>query len=137
MTADPIIPVWSAFACMYPCYAVSKTVLSFVIAWLVLSPIFKIPGTAVGPVPSSLFPFVSASDPKHSVASLAQLTQNELICVIGGHRGQVTTSDPAVVFSMSPIYFHHAEIVAVISIFHPVFFAGFNARFFVASDFKA
>ena len=140
--AFPIIPLW--LACASACEnvyvvsfsAVTKAILSFMIAWLILLPVCELPWAAVRPVPRPLFPFVRASDPKHSVPPVGELSQDKLIYGFRGDRSQVTTSAPAVIFSFGPICLRHAEIVAVVPIFHPVFLAGFNALFFVTADFK-
>ena len=78
MIASPIIPFWSAsFRYLF---AVTNTVIFAMLAWLLLGPICEIPWTAVRPIPRALLSFVSGSDPKHSVASFVELSQDKLIC---------------------------------------------------------
>ena len=85
--AFPIIPLWRACASagenvfVVFCSAITKAVLSFMIAGLILLPKCELHRTAVFcPFPSTLCPVGGASDPKHGIPSSVELTQNKFIC---------------------------------------------------------
>ena len=142
--AFPIIPLWLACASagenvyLVSCSAVTKAILSFMIAWLILLPICELHWSAVFcPFPSTLHPVGGASDPKHGIPSSVELTQNKFICRLRGDRRQMTPFLPAEIFGVIPVQSSCAPVVAVIPIFHPVFLAGFNALFIFASQFRS
>ena len=80
------------------------------IAGLIPLPVGELPRVTVCPPPTTLLPLVSPSNPKRGAALFAQLTQDELICSIGGYRGQMSASTPAVLFGTGPVWWHQAQM---------------------------
>ena len=113
-------------------HIVNDTILvAVLVVWLTVSPSLIVsPRAAVGPHKGSCSVFTSTSDPSYLVVTsvfIAQFSLHKIVDLFSGYRSKMTPFAFAETFSVGPIVFVFAEIVAAVTLLVPATWTGDGA----------